>query len=231
MITQINAQEVIKKDFINIFEISLLFDVSGITARRYINGIFKEIDSLKEQLKLIDQNDQGVINQKIEVLSGKVRRRVVGKTKANGDIFILELAKKEALESWSLRPDIKDVFQQEINQVKEPTQPKQNISVDQNEQVEKNQQANNQPLAPEPDQPQVSLPKVERYEQPNLVTDIYGQKYVTLLETQLVEKDNTIKDLRETNKFLSITNSKLNEQLKFLLEKPQNQNPPPQNAG
>jgi uncharacterized coiled-coil protein SlyX len=57
------------------------------------------------------------------------------------------------------------------------------------------------------------------------MTDIYSNnKYVNLLESQLIEKDETIKDLRETNKFLSITNSKLNEQIRFLLEKPQNDN-------
>ena len=55
-----------------------------------------------------------------------------------------------------------------------------------------------------------------------VTVDAFGQKYVQLLETQLSEKDATIKDLRETNKFLSITNGKLNEHLRFLLEKPQN---------
>jgi hypothetical protein len=231
MITQLSAQEAIKKEFISIFEISLLFDVSGITARRYINGIFKEIELLESKLKSADQNDPDLINQKIKVLSDKVRRRVIGQTKIGEDIFILELARKEALENWDLRPSAKDIIQKETDQVDQSNQTTQTDQTTQNIQTDQTSQGGNQQTvqAISQENPQNSLPRAERYEPQNLVTDIYGQKYISLMESQLVEKDNTIKDLRETNKFLSITNGKLNEQLRFLLEKPSAQNQPPQN--
>jgi hypothetical protein len=202
MTTQMNNEETLKKDFINIFEISHLFDVSGITARRYINGIFKEIELMQEKLKLADQADQAMTTQKLKTLSDRVRRKVVGQTKAGEDIFILELAKKEALEKWPLRPTVKTASQETPDQAEQATV---------KETVQMPDQLSNQ------------------MSNQNLVTDIYGQKYISLLETQLTEKDNTIKDLRETNKFLSITNGKLNEQLRMLLEKPQGPNNPTEN--
>lgn len=188
MTTQINTQEILKKNFINIFEISLLFDVSGITARRHIHGILKEIELLKDKLKLSTQKDEALITQELNALLGKVRKRVVGQTKDGEDIFILELAKEEALAKWGLRPA---VVQENPDFTAQTAQ-----------------------AAPEPVHLTTQKPDQE------IISDEYSKKYISLLETQLVEKDSTIKDLRETNKFLSITNGKLNEQLKLLLEKP-----------
>jgi hypothetical protein len=202
MINQINIQEVLKKNFINIFEISHLFDVSGITARRHINGILKEIELLKDKIKLDTQGDNALLIQELNTLLGKVRRRVIGQTKMGEDIFILELAKEEALAKWELRPDVQEA--------QNPTA--------QNPEIEPDQLSNQ-----EPDQKrdQDNTQKTEKQNFQEVIIGDYGSKYVSLLESQLTEKDDTIKDLRETNKFLSITNGKLNEQLKLLLERPQ----------
>jgi hypothetical protein len=199
MDNQLNTKEILRKDFLNIFEISHLFDVSGITARRHINEILGEIDLLQDKMKLDIQGDGALITQKLNTLSGKARRRVIGRARNGKDIFILELSKKEAMAKWGMRPTVVEEMRNVTTQMTT-----QMINQEDNHQAETE---NNQ----------------------EVIGDGYGQKYIELLESQLTEKDDTIKDLRETNKFLSITNGKLNEQLKLLLEKPRGTDRPQEN--
>lgn len=184
-----------ENEFIDIFEISHLFNVSGITARRYINEILNEMELLEEKVKLDTQKDDSLSIQKLNDLSKKARRRIIGQTKAGKDMFILELSKSEALSKWGLRPSAKTSAECAQNMT--------------NQNVKSATQMINQ----EDDQGNYK-------ENAGEVVDSFGQKYIKLLESQLNEKDDTIKDLRETNKFLSITNGKLNEQMKLMLEKP-----------
>jgi hypothetical protein len=212
MTNQMSTQEIIKKDFINIFEISHLLDVSGITARRYINGILEEIELLKSQIKLDTQDDKALSNQRLNTLLSKARRRVIGQTKAGEDIFILELAREEALAKWGLRPAAKaDIKKIQDMTAQAPVQPAAQPDIQASSQIY-----------------QEDIRKTED-KTGEVAIDTFGSKYISLLESQLTEKDNTIKDLRETNKFLSITNGKLNEQLKFLLEKPKESDLPREN--
>jgi len=48
--------------------------------------------------------------------------------------------------------------------------------------------------------------------------------YTQFLLEQIKEKDNTIKDIRETNKYLSISNRDLNQKIVQLLEAPKKEN-------
>src|SRR3989304_6800234 len=178
MSNQINTQEVIQKEFFNIFEISHLFNVSGITARRYIKNILDKIDLLEDKLKLSNENDRPPILQELNALVGKARKRVVGQTQSGEALYILELSNKEAFENWELRPNIKEtipdaenLITQELNQA--GAQPQQS--------QESGAQTQATEKAPE---------KIAQ----KVTVDAFGQKYVQLLETQLSEKDATIKD-------------------------------------
>jgi hypothetical protein len=225
--SQINTQEILKKDFLNIFEISYLFDVSGITARRHIKGIMDKMAEIENKMKLDTQEGTALLAQELNVLAGKARKRVVGQTKSGQTIYLLELANKEAFANWQLRPAIKGVVQEPQN-APVPKMPAQNMpaqkTVDTIQSVSAAVQApESKPAEPAPlqDLPTQNVP-TQNLSNQWMAFDGFGEKYIKLLESQLSEKDDTIKDLRETNKFLSITNGKLNEQLRFLLEKPQN---------
>lgn len=204
MSNQINTQAIIKKAFLNIFEISYLFDVSGITVRRHIKNILEKIALVGEKIRLSTQDDKALLTQELRDLLGKARKRVIGQTKEGESIYLLELSNREAFASWQLRPTIKAAIRETE---KLPTQEPNQVSTQKNDLDNQNPKMINQKEG-EPNNQEVAIGG-------------YGQKYVQLLETQLSEKDDTIKDLRETNKFLSITNGKLNEQLRLLLEKPQ----------
>jgi hypothetical protein len=222
MMNQINTQEIIKKFFLNIFEVSHLFDVSAITVRRYIKNIFKEITETEEKLNLSNQNDKAKLYGELENLSAKARKRVIGQTKSGESLYLLELANKEAFENWQLRPTIKAVIQgteniasQGDDQLSIKTDPVDNgganMSTQKSSGSTQKQEVSNQKL-------EEGTQRIEQIQWSE--ADSFGQKYIQLLESQLLEKDDTIRDLRETNKFLSITNGKLNEHLRLLLEKP-----------
>jgi hypothetical protein len=223
---QINVQEILKKDFLNIFEISYLFDVSGITARRHIKSIMDNIALIEDKIKLDTQEDKTMMEQELNVLSGKARKRVVGQTKSGQTMYLLELANKEAFANWQLRPAIRGVAKEPQNV---PTQNLSNQNLHTQKPVDTIQNVPPAAVLPEqkpaepapaPDLPTQNIP-TQNLSNQWMAFDGFSDKYLKLLESQLSEKDDTIKDLRETNKFLSITNGKLNEQLRFLLEKPQ----------
>jgi hypothetical protein len=221
--SQINAQEVIKKDFLNIFEVSHLFDVSAITVRRYIKSIFEQIAATEGKL-LSTQNDKAKLYQDLEALSNKARKRVIGQTKSGESMYLLELANKEAVANWQLRPAIKTVIQErEDLTTQEATQLSNQIDTMSTQKAEAATQETARVSNQKPDagvqKPEENSQKTEQTQW--VAAESLNQKYVQLLETQLSEKDDTIKDLRETNKFLSITNGKLNEQLRLFLEKPE----------
>jgi hypothetical protein len=230
--SQINAQEVIKKDFLNIFEVSHLFDVSAITVRRHIKSIFGQIAATEGKL-LSTQNDKAKLYQELEALSNKARKKIIGQNKAGESIYLLELANKEAFAIWQLRPTIKAVIQENegLSNQKVAQQGEQGDQTDVLSTQEPELSTQKPDIAaPAADklstkesegnsmEPEKDTQKTEQIQW--APSDSFGQKYVQLLETQLSEKDDTIKDLRETNKFLSITNGKLNEQLRLLLDKP-----------
>jgi hypothetical protein len=232
---QINTQEVIKKEFLNIFEVSHLFDVSAITVRRYIKNIFEQIAIAEDKLNLSTQNDKTKLYRELEALSNRARKRVIGQTKAGESIYLLELANKEAFANWQLRPTIKAVIQENENLVTQEAthidsvgsseaslstqKPDTTIHEDNQASTQEADQASNRGSDMSTQEPEERSPKTENIQW--VANDGFSQKYIQLLETQLSEKDDTIKDLRETNKFLSITNGKLNEHLRLLLEKPE----------
>jgi hypothetical protein len=223
MSNQINTQEIIKKDFLNIFEISHLFDVSGITARRHIKSILEKIALLEDKIKLNTQSDQALLTQELVSLNTKVKKKVIGQTRDGQDMYLLELASKEAFANWELRPTIKTVIQEtERLSTQDIIQPVQPVSQSSQPITQDDSSGNNQ-------HPESIIQKTSEQNSQPLIVDAFAGKYVQLLETQLSEKDATIKDLRETNKFLSITNGKINEQLRLLLEKPQNPTMPTSN--
>jgi hypothetical protein len=260
MNNQIDTQEIIKKEFLNIFEISQLFSVSGITARRHIKEILEKIDLLENKLKLSVPQDKPPILQELGALLGKARKRVIGQTQAAESMYILELSRKEAFANWELRPSVRtsipdaeslstqssDQGGDQNDQGGTQNWPKFDQGVDQRgdqNQFLSNQKSNlsnqNNVLSNQkPDQggdqtgnlsnqiPDLITQKPDNNGEREVIVDAFAQKYIRLLETQLEEKDATIKDLRETNKFLSITNNKLNEQLRFLLEKPKESDAP-----
>jgi hypothetical protein len=238
MNNQINTQEVIKKDFLNIFEISQLFSVSGITARRHIKEILEKVDLLEDKLKVSAPQDKPPISQELSPLLGKARKRVIGLTQAGESMYILELSRKEAFAVWELRPSAKNLIPDVENLSTQNSDQAFDQGGDHEDTQKGDQYSNlsnqteflsNQKGAPGGDQtehlitqePEASSQKGDSPREKELVVDAFVQKYIQLLESQLTEKDATIKDLRETNKFLSITNGKLNEQLRFLLDKPQ----------
>jgi hypothetical protein len=214
MIESMNTQDILKKDFLNIFEISNLFEVSAITVRRHIKNIFKEISFIEDNLKLSTPDDKALLIQKLESLSSRARKRIVGQTKAGGSMYLLELSSKEAFANWQLRPTITAVNEEyekreqepilHTNQVKPMITPESELT---NQENDKNNQSEKEGI------------KSTEYVG-NGTSVGFAEKYLQLLEAQLLEKDDTIKDLRETNKFLSITNGKLNEQLRLFLNKP-----------
>lgn len=224
MSNQINTQEVIKKEFLNIFEISHLFNVSGITARRHIKTILDKIDLLEDKLKLCPPNDKPPILQELNALVGKARKRVIGQTQGGESMYVLEISNKEAFENWDLRPNIKTIVKDAENLITQESAKNDNLSNHEDTQdPDLSTQNPNQDAdydnASVIQEPKVSTQNAAPDDNQSEINGL-GEKYVKLLESQLLEKDATIKDLRETNKFLSITNGKLNEQLRLLLEKP-----------